>query len=231
MKFLNNLLFFLRKFIFKNYREDVIVKILKKEIKIIQNNKPKSYPIHIMDFGSGMQPYVINKVINELNSENSENYSVECYDFYDEDILKNLNSDKNIKFFHLNKLDYKKNYDIVIIIDVLHHIGLESTKDIKKILSKISNVTDYIIIKDHFEKNILSRVLLILMDFIGNFHNNVKIPKIYFKKDQFNNLINDLKLIEIKRIADIYYYKQIWLFFRNPDLQFISILKTKNEIK
>ena len=69
MKFLNNLLFFLRKFIFKNYREDVIVKILKKEIKIIQNNKPKSYPIHVMDFGSGMQPYVINKVINELNSE------------------------------------------------------------------------------------------------------------------------------------------------------------------
>ena len=61
-----------------------------------------------MDFGSGMQPYVINKVINELNSENSEKYSVECYDFYDEDMLKNLNSNKNIKFFHLNKLDYKK---------------------------------------------------------------------------------------------------------------------------
>ena len=67
------------------------------------------------------------------------------------------------------------------------------------------------------------------MDFIGNFYNNVKIPKKYFKENTFNQLIIELNLIEIKRITDVYYYKKIWLLFRNPKLQFISIVKSKDE--
>ncbi len=65
------------------------------------------------------------------------------------------------------------------------------------------------------------------MDFIGNYYNEVKIPKKYFTQIEFDQFILDAKLKEVKRITNERYYKKYWLFFSNPKLQFISIIKNK----
>ena len=229
MKILNLFLYYFRYHIFRNYREDIIIKNIKKEINILRKNDLNKKIYNILDIGSGMQPYVIKNLVEKLNLDKEFKFTADCYDFYNEEKLNQLNLFKDLNFFHINELNYKKKYDFVIIIDVLHHIGLENLKEIKYLLSNLSLVGQYLIIKDHFETNYLSRVLLIIMDFIGNFYNNVKIPKKYFKENTFNQLIIELNLIEIKRITDVYYYKKIWLLFRNPKLQFISIIKSKDE--
>ncbi len=231
MKILNKFLYNLRKYLFRNYRENAIIKTLKKEIILISESKQKKQNFKILDFGSGMQPYVIENLIKELNLNNKKKYTADCYDFYERNILNKININKNINFFHINDLIKNNKYDFILIIDVLHHIGVNNTNQIKSLLTKLSFMGEYIIIKDHFEKNYISRSLLILMDFIGNYYNGVKIPKIYFKENNFKKLIYELKLFEVKRITNIYYYTKIWLFFNNPNLHFISILKLNNENK
>ena len=229
MKSINNFLYNLRLFIFKNYREDKIVQTLKIEIQDLQDSIINKKKFKVLDIGSGMQPYVINKLINELNIRENIDFIADCYDFYTKDMLKKININKKLKFFHLNRLESQNNYDFILIIDVLHHIGVDDLAAIKNLLNKISKKGRYIIIKDHFEYSFFSRFLLIIMDFVGNYFNGVKIPKCYFTINKYNILIKELKLIEIKRITNIHYYKKIWLFFSNPKLQFISILKLNHE--
>ena len=63
------------------------------------------------------------------------------------------------------------------------------------------------------------------MDFIGNYGDNVKIPRIYFSISTFENFLSEINLVELKRINDKKYYKWYWFYFNSKKLQFISILK------
>lgn len=134
--------------------------------------------------------------------EKLENYGklaeIDCYDFYREKELATLNSNKkNINFLNLKNLKQnKKKYDFSIISDVLHHIGVNKEKLIVNILKRLKSKSKFILIKDHFETGFFSRTILRFMDFIGNYHNNVNIPKKYFCKkkifraNQFNKTKN-----------------------------------------
>ena len=98
---------------------------------------------------------------------------------------------------------------------------------INDVISNISIVSRFIIIKDHFYKSKFSKVILIIMDFIGNFYNNVKIPKNYFTISDYDDFLSKNNINEIKRLTNYYYYKKFWLFFANPNLHFISIIKNE----
>lgn len=50
------------------------------------------------------------------------------------------------------------------------------------------------------------------MDFIGNYHNNVNIPKKYYSKEQFENLLKDNNLFVKKRITNVRYHSRIFFF-------------------
>ena len=63
------------------------------------------------------------------------------------------------------------------------------------------------------------------MDFIGNYGDNVKIPKMYFSINTFENLVKKLNLNEIKRISNKKYYKWYLFYFNSEKLQFLSVLK------
>lgn len=181
--------------------------------------------IKILDFGSGFQPNIAFQLHNHLKKKYK--VIIHCYDFYDENQLKNLNKYDGIYFKNINDLSiHKEKYDFVIISDVLHHIGVENLNDIKMILNKLRCQSDYILIKDHFEHSYFSRLILIIMDFIGNYYNEVKIPKKYFTKESFKKLIDDLNLKEIEQINNQNYYDSKFLFFNNPKLHFISLIKT-----
>ena len=156
--------------------------------EIIIRNKP-SDNLNIIDYGSGFHPKVIINVSKLLNKQGIK-LEINCFDFYTDENLNNLNkSFDNIKFLNLEDFDKTKNYDFVFISDVLHHIGIDKKIEIKNLLDQLSNKSKFILIKDHFEYSIFSRMILIFMDFIGNYKDDVSIHKRYFKKDEFDILM------------------------------------------
>ena len=80
------------------------------------------------------------------------------------------------------------------------------------------------IIKDHFEWSFFSRVLLIFMDFIGNYYNDVSIPNKYFTKHQFNKILDKNNIKIKKKILDKRYHSKIFLFLSNPNFHFIYVV-------
>ena len=143
-----------------------------------------------------MQPEVIILLQSYLD-KNHINYSIECYDYYTNKEINRLNQiNKNINFFNLKNFPFSKKYDYALIIDVLHHIDMQNLEEHFNILKNISRFSDYIFIKDHFQYNYFSNIKLRLMDFIGNYYNNVFIPTKYLTTAEYNRLINgEIKLV------------------------------------
>ena len=110
-------------------------------------------------------------------------------------------------------------------MDVLHHIGLENNKKIFEIIIRLKRKSKFLIIKDHFQYGFFSNLALIMMDFVGNYGDSVKIPKTYFNITTFENFLSKLNFKEIKRIRNKKYYKWYWFYFNSKKLHFLSILK------
>jgi hypothetical protein len=218
---MKNILRYLRKFLLSNVREKNVAKYFFEIICKFHNRKK----IYILDFGSGFEPNVAILLKKKLKNSRYEVF-INCYDFYTDVELKKLNYSKNLKFNQLKDLEFdKKKYDFAIISDVLHHIGVKKYSILKRILKLLKSKSKFLLIKDHFEYSIFSRLILIFMDFIGNYYNNVKIPKCYFQKKKFNALIKLVNLKTIAKIENKKYYSNKFLFFNNPNLQFIYLLK------
>ena len=63
------------------------------------------------------------------------------------------------------------------------------------------------------------------MDFIGNYYNNVNVPKKYFKQEVFDRLLKGLNFKIISKISNVKYYSNFFIFFSNPKLHFIYVIK------
>ena len=144
----------LRNILFGKYREKVLGNIICNEIEKLKDlNKKKK--ITIIDYGSGYNPEVINRVIKSLQTKHKKpTFIAYCYDYYSKEQIKKMNVNKNIKFFHINNLKQKKinKFDFCLILDVLHHIGIDENKnEIYKITKKLKKLSKFIFIKDHFQ--------------------------------------------------------------------------------
>lgn len=227
MKFLNfNILFkfFLKKIrliVLKNQRE----KNLSTAILDIIIKYKKSNNIKILDYGSGFEPKVAYLIKAGLNKGKITS-KITCLDLYKKNDLDMLNKNSSLEFRNISYLSQKnKKYDFCIVADTLHHIGVENQIQIRKILTKLKHKSKIIIIKDHFEYNFYSRQILRFMDFIGNYYNNVNVPKKYFKKQVFDRLLKTLNLKIISKILNVKYYSNLFIFFSNPKLHFIYVIK------
>ncbi len=222
------------KYLFKVFRKIILgeqreIKLAYELAEIIKNYSKKSH-IKILDYGSGFEPKIARLIKSELLNKQIK-CDFHCLDLYDvNDLeslngLENLNNSSNIEFFHINHLvDSNEFYDFAIISDTLHHVGVENTEVIKGILLKIKNATEVLIIKDHFEYSIFSRWVLKFMDFIGNYYNNVNIPKKYFTKNSFDELLVELNLNINEKFLDKRYYSKIFMYLSNPKLHFIYVI-------
>ena len=221
---------FLSKFkekVSQKYRREVLVNTISNEISNIIKSKNKKI-IKILDYGSGYNPILIKKINEKLSIKHKKiQFRACCYDYYSKKQIKLLNNSKKIVYKNINKLNSDKiiKYDFCLIIDVLHHIGIDDSKKIYKIVNKLKKKSNFLIIKDHFQYGFFSNFTLILMDFFSNYGDGTKIPKIYFNIQSFNNLISKVKLEEIKRITNKKFYRWYWLYLNSEKFQFISVLK------
>lgn len=214
-----NFLKLLRNYLLKEQREENISNVLEDIIK-----KKQKKIINILDFGSGKNPIIAKFLINKFKKK-SIKIRIDCYDFYNKTELRSLNANNDLKFYNINEFHRnKKKYDFSLIIDVLHHVGVDNSIEISKIIKNLKKKSETLIIKDHFEWSILSRFLLIFMDFIGNYHNDVSIPNKYFTKDKFNKFLKKNEIKVKKKILNKRYHSKIFLFLSNPNFHFIYIV-------
>ena len=145
---------------------------------------------------------------------------------YNSKYLKTLNQNKDIIFFHIKNInfDYTK-YDFCLINDVLHHIGVEKVSELKNLIIKLQNKAKFVLIKDHFQYGLLSNLTLRVMDFFGNYFNDVATPHKYFNKSSFTHLLKLTNSEIVEKILNIKLYQSYFLFMSNPKLNFIYLVK------
>jgi len=118
----------------------------------------------------------------------------------------------------------KKEFDAAMFCDVLHH----DYDGMRQLLSEASRVAKFIVVKDHFEYSILSRLILKALDFVGNWGYGVSLPKAYFRRQQFEALCAELglELTSLDNEIDLYAHLPLVGRVVNPRLQFIAVLQS-----
>ena len=139
------------------------------------------------------------------------------------DIFKHNYKRKKILYIQNNQLFKKKiKFDIIIIVDVLHHIGID---ECYKTLKKLSNFSKKIIIKDHFEHGFFSRQLLRFVDFYANYGYGVNVPNKYFNEIQWQKTLKKSKFKEVFIKKNFQQHDGLFNFILNKKHHFISLIK------
>lgn len=202
--------------------------IISKILKYSENRKN----IKVIDYGSGHQPRVIYYIHEKLKKKFNINVKIDCYDFYTDEEIKKLKKTykKGINFFNMSSFK-NKTYDFCLINDVLHHIDITKEIVIIKILKRLLKSSKIVIIKDHFQYGFLSNNIIRFMDFLGNYFNDVKIPKKYYDKKIFEDLLVKIRARVIEKIISVKLYPSYLLFMSNPDYHFIYLINKRHDFK
>ena len=184
--------------------------MIQKSKKIHMRKKRK---INILDFGCGSME--ISKKLEKLSFVGN---IVGVDTFESKFKTKKMQYVQYDKFFNKNK----KKFDVIIAIDVLHHIGIDRSFETLKKLSKFSK---NIIIKDHFEFGFFSRQLLRFVDFYANYAYDVNIPKEYFNYVTWKKTIKKSNLKEVELIKSFQQHDGVFNIILNKRHHFVSHLK------
>jgi hypothetical protein len=218
---INVILKFIKYKVVKNSRKIILSKIISNII--IKKFKNK---ISILDYGAGHEPDVVLSIYKELKKNRFKKILINAVDVYKKKDIQKLKKNTHIKFYSIqNFKKLNKKYDITLINDTLHHIGIEDEKNIISLLKLLKKRSKYLIIKDHFEEGLISNFLLRLMDYIGNRYNNVNVPKKYFTKKGFQKILNLVGLKIDYKVINQRYYNKVFLFMSSPNLHFLYLLK------
>ncbi len=161
--------------------------------EIIKNFIIKDKEYSILDLGCGNIPFFL-----EFKKDFKKYYGIDVSvndKSYDNIILKKKSIDE-IDIEEMNK------YDLILVIDVLHHLKIEV---IERLLSKLSrlNPGKIIIIKDPIDTNLFFKTIHILHDVVINHE------FIHFKGHRLVES-NMSKNIDSKIIKNNFWYKNIF---------------------
>lgn len=114
-------------------------------------------------------------------------------------------------------------FDAVIFIDVLHH-----TEDPERLLSEGKRVSkDVIAIKDHIQKSSFDRLILRLMDWVGNKHHGVTLPYNYWTECKWQDVFTALNLSVHEWDVNIGLYPPPMTYLFDRSLHFIAGIKIR----
>ena len=206
-------LIFISDIIRKIFGGDRTKRISKKIESILKKEAKKKKKISVLDFGCGSME-ISRKIQN--NSFIKKIVGV--------DVFKSKFKYKKLEYFQYKNVKDLKKYkcDVAILVDVLHHIGIQNSFKLLKDLSKYS---DLIIVKDHFEHGKFSRQLLRFVDFYANYAYGVVIPKIYYDKKSWIKTIRKSGLNQIYFEKNFQQHDGLFNIILNKKHHFISVLK------
>tara|TARA_E500000178_G_scaffold55598_1_gene51921 strand:- start:1590 stop:2255 length:666 start_codon:yes stop_codon:yes gene_type:complete len=188
-----------------------ITKIIDELLK--KKHLEKNRKLKILDFGCGSM-----EVSKKLRDK------IYVGQIVGSDIFKHRYKSNKIVYIDNDELFKKKEkFDIIFIVDVLHHIGVEDAHKIIRNLFKLSN---NIIIKDHFEQSYLSRQLLRFVDFYANYGYGVNIPKKYFDKISWKKTLIKSNCREIFHCKNFQQHDGLFNFILNKKYHFVSVIKS-----
>jgi SAM-dependent methyltransferase len=118
-----------------------------------------------------------------------------------------------------------KSFDVVMFIDVLHHIS--DPELLVREAARVSRAN--IIIKDHLREALFADATLRFMDWVGNERHGVVLPYNFWSRKQWREFFaeHDLKVAVFKKTLNIYPRPASWLFDRS--LHFIAQLNKNND--
>ena len=188
-----------------------ITKIIDELLK--KKHLEKNRKLKILDFGCGSM-----EVSKKLRDK------IYVGQIVGSDIFKHRFKSNKIVYIDNDELFKKKEkFDIIFIVDVLHHVGVE---DAHKIIRKLFKLSNNIIIKDHFEHSYLSRQLLRLVDFYANYGYGVNIPKKYFDKTSWKKTLIKSNCREIFHSKNFQQHDGLFNFILNKKHHFVSVIKS-----
>lgn len=112
-------------------------------------------------------------------------------------------------------------FDLTIVNDVLHHANPDDRPEILRTLSMMSR---FILVKDHFEYGHISRQLLRLAYWYGNYAYGVNVPDRYFDQKSWQDLIEKAGLKEVKLTTGVKVHHGMFGLLIPPRYHFISLL-------
>ncbi len=186
---------------------NIIDELIRKEY--LKKNKR----LKILDFGCGSM-----EISKKLENKNYIHFIVGS------DIFKHNYKSKKLTYIDNEKL-YKSNeeFDIIFIVDVLHHIGVD---DAYKVLNRLSKFSKNIIVKDHFEHGFFSRQLLRFVDFYANYGYGVNVPKKYFNKTSWEKTLIKSNCKELFHHKNFQQHNGLFNFILNKKHHFVSLIKS-----
>ena len=218
---LANCLTWLRR-VLKGDRFDNLFEALKEEILKIEALKKAE--IKMLDYGCGMM---------EFSSQLKSQKVITDYvgmDIFPVPTTSDVSKDsKWARYKQIPKgaVDFNNVvFDLTIVTDVLHHA---SEQDQLQILIGLSKASKIILIKDHFEHGYISRQLLRLADWYGNYAYGVDIPKTYFTQVSWHELINRAGLRQVSLNSHVRVHGGIFGLLIPPTFHFISVLKGRDD--
>lgn len=123
--------------------------------------------------------------------------------------------------------DVTGSFDLTIVTDVLHHAAPE---DRPKILESLSRISRYILVKDHFEYGSVSRQMLRLADWFGNYAYGVNVPDRYFNRESWEALVRQANLEEVRLTRGVCVHGGVFGLLLPPRHHFISVLRRPTEL-
>jgi SAM-dependent methyltransferase len=107
-------------------------------------------------------------------------------------------------------------YDVVMMIDVLHH-----TEEQERLLSECARVArTAVVLKDHYRRGLGANATLRFMDWVGNRAHGVALPYRYLSPQQWERLLERVGLTveEEREHLGLYPRPWTWLFDRSLHL-------------
>lgn len=170
----------------------------------------------LLDFGCGnmaISRYMVAIGVAE-SAFGVDTYPVSALNEEKSDCYKQIDGGMRLPF-----LD--REFDVAICIDVLHHIGID---DSAEVLRELGRVSRFVVVKDHFEYGLVSRQLLRLADWYGNFVYNVNVPDRYYDPGLWSKIIQAAGLKELRLETPVRIHDGLFGLIIRPDNHFISIL-------
>lgn len=110
-------------------------------------------------------------------------------------------------------------FDMAIVVDVLHHVGIEEAP---KVIAEIARCAPLVVVKDHFEFGPISRQVLRLADWYGNWTCGVNVPDRYYSVNSWRQGLTQANAKELRHISPVTIHEGLFGLIVPPRCHFIA---------